>query len=267
MENGAMQLYLPNGKKPLIITETHVNYNTYMTDGDGDKLPDKDGDGFASKLILDENGKLTCEMVDSHGNTVTGAYDIVPILNSFIETHPDFSYKGAKAILALSGYDGLFGYRTSPAALEYFGKAYHDQQVKAAAEVIAAVKESGYELACYTYDNEPYGEYTADRIRSEMKLWTAEVTPILGEVSLFVMCRNSDIAEPGVAYSGNKFEVLQSFGFTDYIGFSLDGKFWYNAYNGYSRMGRVLVTGANIQNHADWFEGIFDPYSVKDAAR
>lgn len=267
VQNGTMELYLPNGKKPLIITETHVNYNTYMTDGDGDKLPDKDGDGFASKLILDENGNLTCEMVDSSGNTVTGAYDIVPILESFIQTHPDFSYKGAKAILALTGYDGLFGYRTSSAALEYFGKAHHDQQIAAAKQVIAAVKESGYELACYSYENEPYGNYTADQIKAEMELWKAEVTPLLGDVSLFVFCRNSDIAEPGTAYSGSKFDVLKSYGFTDYIGFSNEGGLWFNAYNDHTRMGRILVTGANLASHAEWFDGIFDAYSVKDKAR
>lgn len=267
VQNGAMELYLPNGKKPLIITETHVNYNTYMVDGDGDKLPDKDGSGFASKLILDENGNLTCEMVDNSGNTVTGAYDIIPILESFITTHPDFSYRGARAVLALTGYDGLFGYRTGSAAKEFFGKAYCDQQAAEAARVISAVKETGYELACYTYENEPYGNYTADKIREEMELWNTEVTPLLGETSLFVFCRNSDIAENGVAYSGSKYDVLKEFGFTDFVGFSTDGKPWYNSYDTHSRMGRILVTGGNIANHADWFAGVFDAYSIKDSKR
>lgn len=267
VQNNAMELYLPKGKKPLIITETHVNYNTYMIDGDGDKLPDKDGSGFASKLILDENGNLTCEMVDSTGNTVTGAYDIVPILESFITTHPDFSYRGARAVLALTGYDGLFGYRTGSAAEEYFGKAHRDQQAAAAADVIAAVKEAGYELACYTYENEPYSNFSADRIRGEMELWAEEVTPLLGDITLFVFCRNSDIAEKGAAYSGEKFEVLKEYGFTDFIGFSTDGKPWYNSYDDHSRMGRILVTGGNIADHPDWFTGVFDAYSVKDAAR
>lgn len=266
-EDGTMSLYLPKGKKPLIITETHVNYNTYMIDGDGDKLPDKDGDGFASKLIIDENGNLTCEMVDSSGNTVTGAYDIVPILESFLQTHPDFSYRGAKAILALTGYDGLFGYRTSASAKEHFGKAYTDKEAEQAKKVIAAVKAAGYELACYSYDNEPYGVYSADQIKAELELWKADVTPLLGDVALFVMCRNSDIAEPGVAYSGSKFEVLKSFGFTDFIGFSKEGKSWFNTYSDHNRMGRILVTGANIASHPDWFDGIFDAYSVKDSAR
>ena len=266
-DDGTMALYLPKGKKPLIITETHVNYNTYMIDGDGDKLPDKDGAGFASKLIVDENGNLTCEMVDNDGNTVTGAFDIVPILESFIETHPDFSYRGAKAILALTGYDGLFGYRTSSSAKEYFGKAHYDQQAEEAKKVIAAVKEAGYELACYSYYNEPYGEYNANQITSELELWKSEVTPLLGDVSLFVMCRNSDIAESGTAYSGSKYDVLKSYGFTDYIGFCKDGKPWFNAYADHNRMGRILVTGSNLANNAEWFEGIFDAYSVKDKAR
>ena len=265
--DGTMSLQLPNGKKPLIITETHVNYNTYMVDGDGDKLPDKSGAGFASKLIIDENSNLTCEMVDSNGNTVTGAYDIVPILESFIQTHPDFSYRGARAILALTGYDGLFGYRTSASAEEHFGKAHTDKEAEQAKKVIEAVKNAGYELACYSYENEPYSSYSADQIQAELELWKKDVVPLLGEVNLFVMCRNSDIAEPGVAYSGSKFEVLKSYGFTDFIGFSKEGESWFNAYQDHTRMGRTLVTGANIASHPDWFEGIFDAYSVKDSAR
>lgn len=266
-DNGAMEVYLPTGKKPLIITETHVNYNTYMIDGDGDKLPDKDGSGFASKLIVDENGNLTCQYVDSTGVTTTGAYDIVPILESFVETHPDFSYKGAKAILALSGYDGLFGYRTTPAALEHFGSAFYDQQVQEVTEVIAAVKDAGYELACYSYENESYGGFSADQISQELALWNHEVTPLLGQTSLFVLCRNTDIAEPGTAYSGSKFEAMRSNGFTDFIGFAKEGKCWYNSYADHTRMGRILVTGANMANHSEWFTGIFDPGTVKDQAR
>lgn len=265
-KDGKMELYLPNGKKPLIITETQVNYNTVLIDGDNDKLPDKNGKGFASKLVLDENGNLTCEMVDSYGNTVTGAFDIVPILEAFIQTHQDFSYRGARAVLALSGYDGLFGHRTQPSAKE-LGTIYYEQQVNDAKAVIAAVKEAGYELACYSYENEPYGSYTADQIKNELERWKAEVTPLLGEVSILVMCRNSDIADNNLPYSGDKFEVLKSYGFTDFIGFTTDGKQWFGDYEDHNRMGRIMITGANLDEHAIWFEGLFDTYSVKDRAR
>lgn len=47
------------------------------------------------------------------GTVTTGDYDLVPILEKFCEQHPDFSYKGARAVLAFTGYEGILGYRTS----------------------------------------------------------------------------------------------------------------------------------------------------------
>ena len=243
--DGKMRIFIPKGKKPLIITETQVNYNT------------SPGKGFANRLVVDDNGNLACEMVDRSGNTVTGAYDIVPILEAFIKEHEDFSYRGARAVLALTGYQGLFGYDTNT----------DPQQAESAKKVIAAVKKVGYELACYSYENEPYGTLTAAQIKQEMELWKKEVTPLLGNISLFVMCRNSDIAENSVPYSGEKYEVLKSYGFTDFIGFSKDGERWFSANDGHNRMGRVLVTGYNLQNSSQWYEGAFDSFSVQDPLR
>ena len=31
---------------------------------------------------------------------------MVPLIDRFVEEHPDFSYRGAKGIVALTGYDG-----------------------------------------------------------------------------------------------------------------------------------------------------------------
>ena len=81
-------LYLPEGKKPLMLTQTNVNYNLYLVDSDGDGLADKDGAGVASRLVVDANGNITCEMVDAEGNTVTGDFDLIPILEKFIAENP-----------------------------------------------------------------------------------------------------------------------------------------------------------------------------------
>lgn len=260
-------LYLPSGKKPLILTQTQVNYNTYMTDSDGDKLPDKGGDGFASRLILDANGNLTCEMVDSSGQTTTGAYDLVPILDAFVETHPDFSYKGAKAILAVTGYDGLFGYRTNAAAEAFFGIDRYSEDLHAVTHVIDALRSTGYEIACYTYENVAYGSYSADQIRADLDKWNTEVSPILGTVDTLVYAKNSDITGSSSAYSGEKYTTLQSFGFTYYIGFCTNGMPWFSAQNEYIRQGRILVCGSNLAHHSDWFEGIFDAQAILDTSR
>ena len=265
--DGSTQLYLPSGKKPLILTQTQVNYYTYMTDSDGDKLPDAGGDGFASKLVLDANGNITCEMVDSTGQTVTGAYDLVPILDAFIETHPDFSYKGAKAILAVTGYDGLFGYRTNPGAEQTFGSDYYNDQITGATQIVSALREEGYEIACYTYENVAYGNYSAAQIESDLTKWQSEVTPILGDVDILVYARNSDITDSAASYTGEKYSALRSFGFRYYLGFCTDGQGWFSVGADYFRQGRILVSGSNMKYHSEWFSGIFDSTSVLDLSR
>lgn len=35
------------------------------------------------------------------------------LLDDFLDQHPDFSYRGARAIIAVTGYQGAFGYRIS----------------------------------------------------------------------------------------------------------------------------------------------------------
>lgn len=260
-------LYLPADKKPLILTQTQVNYYTYMTDSDGDKLPDQGGAGFASKLMLDENGGFTCEMVDSTGQTVTGEYDLVPILESFIREHPDFSYKNARAILALTGYDGLFGYRTNPQAQSVFGVDSYAAQCEAAAEVAQALKKAGYELACYTYENIAYGASTIEQIQADLTKWENEVSPILGETTMLVYARNSDITGKAAAYVGEKYDLLESFGFTHYLGFCTDEKPWFVSDSNCVRQGRILVSGSNLTYHPEWFSGILSTSSILDSTR
>lgn len=264
----AKDLYLPAGKKPLILTQTQVNYYTYMTDSDGDKLPDANGAGFASKLILDENGKFANEMVDKAGNTVVGAYDLVPILDAFVEAHPDFSYRGAKAILAITGYDGIFGYRTNPEASKHFGKDAYDTAVSEAKNIVNALRENGFDIACYTYENIGYGSTSVSQIKSDMNRWTSQVLPIIGKTDIFVFAQNSDITGDTGAYTGERFYTLKNLGFRYYLGFcGSNGTGWTYTNDAYFRMGRLMVSGANMAYNARWFSGIFDPAVVLDPNR
>lgn len=264
------ELYLPEGKKPLILTQTNANYYTYMVDGDGDRLPDKDGAGFASKLTEDANGNITCELVTADGKTVTGAYDIVPILESFIETHPDFSYKGARAILAVTGYDGILGYRTNPAAREHLGEDAYTRQLDEAEHIVNRLHSMGYEFACYTYGNEAYGNLTSEQITTDLSKWENEVAPVtsvLKDTDILVFAQNSDINTTAAPYSGDKFEVLKSYGFTRFLGFSSNDTGWFYTGDGYIRQGRLLVTGSYLAHHAPWFEDLFDANAILDTTR
>lgn len=259
----ANTLYLPEGKKPLLLTQTNVNYNIYIVDGDGDKLPDKDGAGFACRLVLDDNGSVTCERIDRDGQTVTGDFDLVPILDNFVEANPDFSYKGAKAVLALTGYNGLFGYRTNSGAEEDFGLDAYNEAVAQAIKVAGALRDSGYELACYTYENVPYGEFSASMLETDLNKWLTECLPILGQVDTMVYAQQSDITNTEV-YSGDKFATLQNAGFRYYLGFSQDGTPWSIIGADYIRHGRILVSGSNMAHNSQWFAGLFDTEYVLD---
>ena len=95
------EILLPPGKTPFVLSQDDVCYYHYM-----------DGDGYATKLIVDDKGKIRNEYVEDDGSVSVGDYDMVPLIDRFVEKHPDFSYRGAKGILALTGYNGILGYRT-----------------------------------------------------------------------------------------------------------------------------------------------------------
>ena len=237
---------LPRNKKPLMLTQTQVNYYTYMVDPDKDGIPDKRGAGFASKLLC-ENGKFRNELISASGDTLVGNFDMVPILEEFLVSHPDFSYRGARAILAVTGYDGIFGYRGDDLA-----------NAKPLAE---ALKQAGYQIAYYTYYNSDYGSVPAHKIQDELERWNQNIVPVLGHTPYMVYALSGDIAKPNTGYSGEKFGILQR-EFCYYLGFCTDGKPWFRPDAKYIRMGRILANAENLQRHPEWFTGICDPATV-----
>ena len=257
-------LYLPDGKKPIMLTETMVNYFNYMIDGNGDGAPDKDGAGFASKLVV-HNGEIKAAMVDSTGETVIGNYDLVPILEDFIEKHPDFSYHGSRALLAVTGHEGVFGYRTNKGVIETKGQAYYDAELAGAKEVVAALKEAGYTFASYTYANEAYGKWDATTIQKDISKWTAEVLPILGSCDTLVYAKTSDISANG-DYTTSKFNVLYGAGFRYFISHTTGDPSCKVAGN-YVRQLRIMVTGTQMAHAANTYSKYFDSQSVLNTTR
>ena len=53
--------------------------------------------------------RLKNEYIEDDGSVSTGDYDMVPLIDTFVKEHPDFSYHGRKGILAMTGYDGCSG--------------------------------------------------------------------------------------------------------------------------------------------------------------
>lgn len=242
----AKTITLPHSKKPLMLTQCQVNYYSYMIDPDGDGKADANGSGFASKLIL-QDGQLKNELITADGQTAVGSYDLVPILEDFIAQHPDFSYRGARATLSFTGYEGVLGYRHNT--------------LSEAAPVLEELRNRGYRLGFYSYANSDYNASSADQIESEIQRWNKYIVPTLGQTDIMVYARSTDIADPG-SYSGDKFNALQSNGFRFYLGYCADGKPWFVCDSTYVRQGRITVSAQTLTENPEWFGGIVDPASV-----
>lgn len=255
------EIQLPAGKKPLMITETHANYYTYMTDSNGDGKPDGGADGFASRLCHDGTSFYN-ELVNADGSVSTGSYDVVPLLEDFIAVNPDFSYKGARAIIAFSGYDGVLGYRINSSRL---GAAALQAERDGAAAIIEALKSAGYDLACYTFGNYDYGAMTPTRVQKDIQDWLDQIAPWVGSIDILVYARESDIAGTE-SYSGNsKFNVLYNAGFKYFLG--VGNTPWNQVDDQYVRHNRLCVTGSNLVNNSGLYAALFDAESVLDRAR
>ncbi len=251
-------ILLPADKKPVMLTETMVNYFGYMVDGDGDGEPDAKGDGFASKLVVDSFGDIKAEYVDANGQKQVGNYDLVPILEDFIQQHPDFSYRGARAILAVTGHEGVFGYRINSSVVSTKGNDYHANEVAGAKQIVQALQDKGYTIACYTYENKNYANFNANTISADLTSWTQQITSVIGNVDAFVFAKNGNISD----YNGSAFQVMYNSGFRYFI--SNADKPLTEVNTTYIRQNRLLVTGETMQHFSSRFTGMFDCAAILD---
>ena len=246
----SIPIYLPADKKPVMITETMVNYFDYMIDLNDDDLPDYSG--FASKLVVDSNGDIKAEYVDVNGQTNVGNYDLVPILEDFIKAHPDFSYRGARAILAVTGHEGVFGYRINSAVVANKGNDFWEKEVAGAKEITNALREKGYTIACYTYKNDAYAGWSVAQISADLQSWQTQIVSVIGNVDTFVFAKTSNITD----YAGAAFQTMYQSGFRYFIS---NGDAPMTQVNPtYVRQNRLMVTGETMQHYSSRFTGLFD---------
>ena len=212
-ENGNMtegEILLPPGKIPFVLSQDDVCYYHYM-----------DGDGFATKLIVDDEGKIRNEYVEDDGSISVGDYDMVPLIDRFVEEHPDFSYRGAKGIIALTGYNGILGYRTDesyetrPADLddnkvEWLNEHPDfslEKEREGAKKVADAMKAEGWEFASHTWGHQNVGQISLEKLQADTEKFKKNVDPLIGGTDIIIFAFGTDITD-AEDYSGDKFEYL-----------------------------------------------------------
>lgn len=165
------ELKLPKGKKPLILSIDDMNYYEYMR-----------GHGYADRLVLDQKQHVVSETKDKNGKVTTSeTNDIVPILNQFVKDHPDFSLNGQKGVVALTGYNGVLGYRTN----ELNNKDYPKRK-KEAEKVVKAMKRDGWTFASHSWGHIDFANSSYHQIVRDTKRWKKEVEPIIGKTDVFI---------------------------------------------------------------------------------
>lgn len=266
------QIRLPAGKIPFLMSQDDLNYYSYMigTGSGVNETPifaDKNGDGFAHKIVIGDDGFPTCEYMTEDGSIVTGDFDLVPALETFIQEHPDFSYHGARAILGMTGYEGVFGYRTKPSYEAAMGSEAYAAEVAAAKEVAQCLRDHGWILASHSYGHPAYGNIDADRVERDSEKWENTVQSIIGDTDVILYPHGSDIA--GVekyTFSNKKFKVLYEDGYRYF--FNVDGHtYWNQLGDNYFRGGRRNLDGYRMYHHPNKLSDLFEVEDVFDDTR
>lgn len=264
------KIMLPEGKKPFVMSQDDLCYYDYMLD-----------DGFASRIVIGDDGKPTCEMTLADGTVSRGSYDLVPILEDFIEEHPDFSYRGARAVLAFTGYQGILGYRT---ASSYSDSPTYEEDRRQAAEVAQCLRDNGWELASHSWghlqlgvsaDNPGAFAISDDRFITDTDKWEAEVESLIGPTDILLYPFGNDISDFHPYTSENpRFAYLMSKGFRYFCNVDASKPYWMQKGTDHFRMARRNLDGYRLYEDMvqtdpakKHLSDLFDAADIFDSAR
>jgi len=238
-------LLLPKGKRPLVMSIDDLNYYRYMIQN-----------GTVHKLILDQEGKIATYSKTSEGEELV-AYDneIVPLLDSFVDAHPDFSFRGAKGVIALTGYEGILGYRTDELESPAFAKEKEE-----ALKVVQALKDNGWSFASHGYGHLNTRDDTLARIVRDTERWQKEVESLIGHTDIYIYPFGASVKP-----EDPKFKALQQAGFKVFC--SVGPNPYLKYFDQYILMDRRHIDGIALYLQADSMRDLFESEQIIDPLR
>lgn len=241
-------IYLPQGKKPLILSLDDLSYYPWLV-----------GHGFADKLVLDKNENVATEIITPEGKTeITRDGDAIPILDDFIVFHPDFSFKGAKGTIALTGYKGILGYRTDKIKSPNYVK-----DVESVKKIISILKGNGWRFASHSYSHDKSystGSVSVEKVKRDAILWDKEVKPLIGDTDIFIGPYGQVFKE-----SDPRRTYLVSRGFKMFCGVGMD--LYLHYFSNSITMDRADIDGLRLIYSPSLLSGYFNVTSVIDPLR
>jgi hypothetical protein len=273
-------LMLPSGKHAYVLSvDDWSYYHSY------------DQKGYADKAVLDENGDVKCEYTDTNGNVTVGDYDVVPRLNTFLKAHPDASYKGARGMLAMTGYNGCFGYRTDEDYVKRqnlqsdqiewlnrhpdFDEAARQEEIAAATKIADKCKADGWEFANHTWGHLSVTGKSVETLQADNEKWNANVANIVGSTDIIIFAHGNDIGNwhDYDASTNPVYAYYKGQGYKFFANVDASNKYWVQIRDAYCRQGRIDCDGLQMwralsgEAKTNVFEDMFNVSTVFDSAR
>lgn len=241
----AAQPLVPEGKIPLVLSVDDVSYYDYM-----------ENDGFAKRLVLDENGDVKNLYIDQDGTEHIGDYDVMPILDAFVKEHPDFSLRGAKGIIAATGYEGTLGYRINDMESPTL-----EADREAVRTIADRLKETGWLFASHGYGHKHTADISQNSLAADTERWQEEIAAYVGDTDLYIYPYGEEID-----YPGPKLSYLQSMGFRYFCGVWASKPF-VSVKDGYVRQTRCNLDGYTMISRPQSVADLIDASRIVDPAR
>ena len=235
------KLLVPEGKKPMVLSVDDLNYYGYMKKN-----------GIVHKLVLDEKNEIAAWTDNEHGGELSYDNDVITILENFINQYPDFSLRGARGIIALTGYEGVLGYKT----YRYNNPEYQAEAARAMV-VVNKLKERGWYFASHSFTHWNMRTITFDRFMYDTNLWDREVRPIIGDTDLYVYPFGA-----GLESRHEKHRVLRDRGFNLFFSVGLGQEYW--TAQGYMYIERRNIDGSYFRVFRNNPNRLFDIDKVID---
>jgi hypothetical protein len=237
--NGTVRV--PAGRKPLVLSEDDVNYYDYERPR-----------GLGWRLALDSSGTVKVEIRDGSGVHLTDD-DLVPLVDNFVAGHPDFSADGAKGVLALTGYQGLFGERIQDA-----NAPDHAAAVTRARAIAGRLLATGWLLASHSYGHIDLTTTPTAFAQLDLRHWLTEDGPITGPTDIYVYPFGDRPPPATVA-------MLKANGFTVLCDIDVVPRLVRS--NGVTVMSRRHIDGLALSQQAARLKFLFSVVTVKDHVR
>lgn len=236
---------IPEGKKPLVLSVENLDYSSV-----------RNGDGVATRLDIDSQGKVAAAYTDAEGHEELGAYDVVPVLEAFIKEHPDFSFRGARGIISVSGANGVFGYQ-----VEEGSSPQYESNAQKVQEIARKLAEDGWTFASQGYSYQEMSNMSYDTLKEDITKWKDVVGTLIGDCDTLLYPSGAE-----VDYTSEKGACLTNQGFRYLIGMWSDGDHL-EVNPTYLRQTRRTIIGYVFEKYPNNFSTYFSVSSILDPAR